>query len=302
MKNDTPSGPGIEFLREHPDVLIELLREQNKTIHSLKDTIEKQTELIGQLGRELARLREQLEAAGRDAHRQAAPSRVDERRRKNEPGKPGRPAGHPGHSRKKPDHIDQTIDVPLERCLRCGGPIHSVETIEQFIEELPPIRPTVYQVRNSRGRDVVYDMLGENFGGVLVSDCLATYDDATAVQHKCYSHHLKAIAKAIEARGAAAGLAARRCGRGGGGQPPAQAAGSFVHVPRLRRGRRDQQFGRAPIAAGRDRRKLSAGNKTERGARTWEILASLAATYAQRRSSFFDLLVKTAMLNHSPTR
>lgn len=33
-------------------------------------------------------------------------------------------------------------------------------------------------------------------------------------------------------------------------------------------------------------RKLSCGNKTERGARTWEVLASLAATYRQRGASF----------------
>lgn len=37
-----------------------------------------------------------------------------------------------------------------------------------------------------------------DFKGVLVSDCLSVYDDATAVQHKCYAHHLNAINKAIE--------------------------------------------------------------------------------------------------------
>ena len=37
-------------------------------------------------------------------------------------------------------------------------------------------------------------------------------------------------------------------------------------------------------------RKLSCGNKTERGARTWEVLASLAATCRQTGSSFADFL------------
>jgi len=37
-------------------------------------------------------------------------------------------------------------------------------------------------------------------------------------------------------------------------------------------------------------RKLSCGNQTEKGARTWEILASLAATYAQRGRSFVKLV------------
>jgi transposase len=37
-------------------------------------------------------------------------------------------------------------------------------------------------------------------------------------------------------------------------------------------------------------RKLSCGNKTERGARTWEVLASLAATCRQTGTSFADFL------------
>ena len=28
-----------------------------------------------------------------------------------------------------------------------------------------------------------------DFGGVLVSNCLAIYDNATALQEKCYAHH-----------------------------------------------------------------------------------------------------------------
>ncbi len=43
-------------------------------------------------------------------------------------------------------------------------------------------------------------------------------------------------------------------------------------------------------------RKLSCGNRTARGARTWEILASFAATLAQRDESFRDLVAQTARL------
>ena len=43
-------------------------------------------------------------------------------------------------------------------------------------------------------------------------------------------------------------------------------------------------------------RKLSCGNKTAAGAHTWEILASLAATCAQRRESFLDLVTTHARL------
>ena len=55
---------------------------------------------------------------------------------------------------------------------------------------------TVYRVESSRGRDVVTDTLGADFPGVLVSDCLASYENVPYRTHKCIAHHLKAIAKA----------------------------------------------------------------------------------------------------------
>ncbi|MGE5755079.1 MAG: IS66 family transposase [Planctomycetaceae bacterium] len=55
---------------------------------------------------------------------------------------------------------------------------------------------TVYRVEPSRGRDVVTDTLGPDFTGVLVSDCLASYENVPYRTHKCIAHHLKAIAEA----------------------------------------------------------------------------------------------------------
>ena len=43
-------------------------------------------------------------------------------------------------------------------------------------------------------------------------------------------------------------------------------------------------------------RKISCGNKTPKGARTWQILTSLAATCAQRATSFSDTLARAAPL------
>jgi hypothetical protein len=57
---------------------------------------------------------------------------------------------------------------------------------------------TVYHVDRSRGRDVVLDMLGEDFKGVLTSDCLASYEKLPYRMQKCYFHHLKAIKQAYE--------------------------------------------------------------------------------------------------------
>lgn len=55
---------------------------------------------------------------------------------------------------------------------------------------------TLYHVAPSRGRQVVLDLLGADFAGILVSDCLASYDGLPYRMHKCLAHHQKAIAAA----------------------------------------------------------------------------------------------------------
>jgi hypothetical protein len=271
-------------------------------------------------------LRDRLEEAERASARQAAPFRRRESEEVPDGSKkrPGRPKGHPGVYRAVPDHVDADLDIPLPGCPRCGGPVTGVEAVEQFIEEIPPVRPhvtrlvtyrgvcagcgevhsshplqtsmaagaakvqlgpraralaaglnkqfgltmrktcrvlrlcaglslspgglaqavrrtaakvrpafdalvtdvraagavfvdetswyvgapgywlwtfttadaTVYHVDESRGRQVVLDMLGADFAGVLVSDCLASYEGLPYRAHKCVGHHLKAIAEA----------------------------------------------------------------------------------------------------------
>jgi len=55
---------------------------------------------------------------------------------------------------------------------------------------------TVYRVDDSRGSEVVKEVLGEKYAGVLVSDCLRSYDPVDCRKHKCFAHHLRAIAQA----------------------------------------------------------------------------------------------------------
>lgn len=57
---------------------------------------------------------------------------------------------------------------------------------------------TYYVVIQSRAAAVAMAVLGEKFAGALVSDCLSIYDDLNALQHKCYSHHLKAVSEACQ--------------------------------------------------------------------------------------------------------
>jgi len=60
------------------------------------------------------------------------------------------------------------------------------------------LQATLYVITDNRSRRVVHEILGSDFPGVLVTDCLNIYDNATSLQHKCYAHHHKAIAQARE--------------------------------------------------------------------------------------------------------
>jgi hypothetical protein len=189
---------------------------------------------------------------------------------------------------------------------------------------------TVYVVEASRGRQVVQGVLGADFPGVLVSDCLSVYDDATPVQHKCYSHHLVAVKeareehpqqgegyllevrallhtamffKALDADPTTARYqqcVARLEERADQllNQPRPQAQEERVRkrlwkqrdhlftflkhrLVEATNNRAERQLRPAVIA-----RKISCGNKTEKGAATWQILMSLAVTAAQAGKSF----------------
>jgi transposase len=303
--------------------LVEQLRQENRTLRAVIAELEQR---VADLAAENRALGDQLDEARRQAARQAAPfrrrdsERVPEARRK----RPGRPKGHPGAHRAVPERIDEQVEVPLPACPQCGGAVEGLEPIEQFIEEIPPVRPrvihlvtyrghcphcgevqsshplktsdatgaakaqlgprsqalaaalnkqhgltmrtacrvldqlaglrlspgglaqlvqrvghkaeapyaalvidvraaaavfadetswyvggpgpwlwvfttateTIYRVESSRGRDVVTQTLGPDFTGVLVSDCLASYEDLPYRTHKCIAHHLRAIAEA----------------------------------------------------------------------------------------------------------
>jgi len=473
--NNAPLLSALQVLKNDPDQLIRIILQQAETIIELQDTIRKLEARIALLEAALnesrsqqSKLQSNLDEVDRQAHRQAGPFRIPDKKRKSNPQKPGQKKGHPGIYRATPSHIDENIEVTLDKCPRCGGPLSESKCIEQIIEEIPPIRPkairlrtykalcphcgevhshhplqvskavgaagvqlgpralgitimlnkavgttmrktclilqdllglrltpggltqishrladkflrdyqqlleglrkapvvhsdetswwvggpkfflwvltnfntTVYRVESGRGRNIITEALGADFPGVLVSDCLNIYDDATPLQHKCYSHHLKAISEAME-------------------QHPQQGEGflkdcqSLLHTAMLvkkmelssvpseyadlcwRLERRAiellapralepfEEKVRARLAKQRDHlftflyhtdvdatnnlaerqlrpaviaRKVSCGNRTIKGKRTWEILASIAATAAQRSQSFLEVVAERASL------
>jgi transposase len=57
---------------------------------------------------------------------------------------PGRRKGHPGAARQKPTRIDQYEEHTLDHCPECQTPLgESVDTYQRYIEDLPPVQPTV---------------------------------------------------------------------------------------------------------------------------------------------------------------
>jgi transposase len=110
-------------------------------------------QLVEQLQRENARLREQLAAAQRESSRQAGPFRRDPRLKKPEDqhGKPGRKKGHEGACRAIPAQIDAQQEVPLGGCPSCGGAVGEVRPVVQYIEEIVPARPHVTKVTTYEG-------------------------------------------------------------------------------------------------------------------------------------------------------
>jgi hypothetical protein len=199
---------------------------------------------------------------------------------------------------------------------------------------------TFYVVAQSRGRDLLNDVLGTDFRGVLVSDCLAIYDDATELQQKCYAHHFKAIRKAKELHPqqgegflgqveamlhAAAALKQQKADlsleifrdlrqalerkavqllESPRSEPNEEAVRKRLNKQRdhlftfldhdgvdATNNLAERQLRPAVIA-----RKISCGNKTQKGAGTWQILTSLAATCAQRATSFIAELARAAPL------
>ena len=137
--------PFIPLPREQVSALV---RESPEAVVSLVMVMqEKMAELTQQVGQLQQRVAE-LEAENRPP---SAPFRRREDERSAAPKRPGRPPGHPGSCRRVPIHIDEQIEVALPCCPHCAGPLEGVQALEQYIEEIPEVRPHVTKLRTYEG-------------------------------------------------------------------------------------------------------------------------------------------------------
>jgi transposase len=202
---------------------------------------------------------------------------------------------------------------------------------------------TLYKVAGSRGRQELQQVIGTDYKGVLISDCLNIYDDVNPVQQKCYAHHLKAISQAKTQYGEDGSgfldqverlLKTAIVVKQVSGQVPTSTYQqacirleeqadrllvpsradpieekianrlrkqrdhlfTFLYIPQVppTNNRAERQLRPAVIA-----RKLSCGNKTRKGADTWQTLTSLIVTNSQNRINNLDYFQEKAIFTGS---
>jgi transposase len=195
---------------------------------------------------------------------------------------------------------------------------------------------TLYRIRRSRGHEVVVAVLGEDYPGVLVSDCFLAYDPLNFKKSKCSAHLLKRCSEIEQSksRGAvrfsrrvaallrrAMALKRRRGTLGAHGYAVLRGkvhaeldrllAGTYTdpdnaRLAKLLRKHRDgvlrfldhdgvdatnnlaEREGRPAVIA----RKLSAGNRTDAGAETHAVLASVFRTYRRQGRDILGAVVE----------
>jgi transposase len=111
--------------------------------------LEKENAELRRQMQELARRLKELEEKQRRDKKQAA--RFSRRKHVKERRKPGPAAGHPGAYQAVPDHVDEEVYAPLSECPDCHGEVAEVEVVEQFVVDLPEVKPHVTRVVTERG-------------------------------------------------------------------------------------------------------------------------------------------------------
>lgn len=110
----------------------------------LEGQLRQRDALIEQLQQRLAELEQRLAELERAAKRQATP--FARQRRAENPKRPGRKAGQgqfTSRPRPTPEQVTETKEQPLDACPGCGGPLTDRKDHEQFVVDIPEVRPTV---------------------------------------------------------------------------------------------------------------------------------------------------------------
>ena len=139
---------GRELLEQSPEQVLTLLERQARQL------LNQQAELSS-CRRQLAELHESMaELEAQKPPTSVAPFRVDEKKRKAAPKRPGRKPGHRGQWRQAPPPADsdEQIEVSLTSCPDCGHGLDlgQQRAIDQTIIEIPRVQPRIIRLRTYR--------------------------------------------------------------------------------------------------------------------------------------------------------
>lgn len=128
----------------------ELLRAVDALTVELRAVREENAKLMAQV----AELEKRLAESQREAKRQAAPFRRKNRKPKEQHKKPGRRPGHEPAWRPRPENVDDTVEVPLQKCCEeCGCLLEDVRDHDHYVNDIPPPpRPTTTRYKTQSGR------------------------------------------------------------------------------------------------------------------------------------------------------
>ncbi|MGI0055479.1 MAG: IS66 family transposase [Thermoplasmata archaeon] len=107
----------------------------------LRDKLKERDHELDRLKRSVAAL-DVATPPSKKLHRPAAPAEPRLKGRR-----PGGQPGHPPHTRPRPKHVDETLDLTLDRCPHCHGELgEPSDTYERFVTELLPAYLHVLQI------------------------------------------------------------------------------------------------------------------------------------------------------------
>ena len=181
-------------------------------------------------------------------------------------------------------------------------------------------------IRNSRGKDVLSEVIGDDYNGVVVSDCLYTYRNLACRQQKCWAHVLRRTKSIGNKEGV---LLHRRLKRmvelGKSGKfseshmlkmldkvlgikyadyrctavintlrKDREHWFTYVSVPALSSNNNAAEIGlRQSVVM----RKITGGNRSEKGARNHEVIMSVMQTWNKEGRDFFEEAYKIVQEN-----
>lgn len=112
-------------------------------------------------------------------------------------------------SDQKLSEIARPVYTELLEMIRQCSVVHADETgwrigtLAAWLWVFTNREATVYAIRDNRSSDVVVDILGREFKGILASDCFMAYDDKRLkdwLKQKCMSHLLKDLKEMKESK------------------------------------------------------------------------------------------------------